>query len=325
MREVTEDEVKAAIWEGKGALTLAAELLKVSRLELLEYVTGRLHLLLFVQYVREEMMDNSRLTLGEALESGAPWAIRYTLKTIGAKRGYGAKETERGELKAGKEQPVAESAADSPGPFSVANPEIPPAILSSFAAAVHVFKGHLTLTAKALGMTRPALKALIASCPRMQAERAQVTESLVDIAECMLGAAIQEKKPWAVTFALNTLGRKCGFGPPAKPKRRRASTAGEGSAEPTAPVADTVVSDMAGAETVGTDMVGAETMGFAKPSPTLAETAPQKQLNVSLENVLNPNGRLNGMANLPTVAGNGEIARNAQCPCHSGRKYKRCC
>jgi SEC-C motif len=273
-------------------------------------------LLLCVDNVREEMIENSQLVLGEGVDSGAPWAIRYTLKTIGAKRGYGGKESASSESKAAKEQATADSpppAPDAPRPVPIANPLIPPTLLTAFASAVQHFKGHLTLTAIALRMTRAQLKAIVGMCPRMQAELGQVRESLVDIAELMLQAAIREKKSWAVCFSLNTLGRKLGFGPPARTKMSGGSgRVGEGSAEPTAPIADTTGSDTLSSAEPSSALPGPQehldTVGSAKPSPTRPES-----------------GLPNAMATLPRVGGQPEIARNAQCPCNSGRKYKRCC
>jgi hypothetical protein len=57
---------------GGGALALAAELLKVSRLDLTEYLADKPALLLFVDNVREEMLENSQLALAKGVDSGAP-------------------------------------------------------------------------------------------------------------------------------------------------------------------------------------------------------------------------------------------------------------
>jgi hypothetical protein len=176
-------------------------------------------------------------------------------------------------------------------------------------------------------MKRIYLKAIVSSCPRLQAELEQVVESLVD-AETMLRRAVKDKKPWAICFVLSHLGRSRGFGRPARPNVRT----GGGATEPE------VVGSTKPSPTL---QEGAEVVGSAKPSPTSPETPkpeanvpakPQEQSNAtSAAPIAGQIGRVFNLGSRPgpkaklSLFGRAKIGRNAPCPCDSGRKYKRCC
>jgi hypothetical protein len=91
MLTLIKPNVRKAILAAQGGLTAAdtaATLLGIRRAELVDYLAQRPCLHEFVQNVREELADDSQAALGAALDSSAPWAVKYTLKTIGAHRGY---------------------------------------------------------------------------------------------------------------------------------------------------------------------------------------------------------------------------------------------
>jgi hypothetical protein len=113
VKDLIEANVYAAILEGEGSLRAAADVLQVSRLQVAQFIEGKPTLLQFVENCREEIADDSQIELGEAVDKGAPWSIRYTLKTAGAKRGYGI-QTKVGDGE--PKEPVAAADADSPRP-----------------------------------------------------------------------------------------------------------------------------------------------------------------------------------------------------------------
>ncbi len=176
----------------------------------------------FVKDVREQNADNCQEFLGESVEAGAPWAIKYTLRTLGANRGYGnpgAGNREPGsdnrEPGSGKKEPGTE---DQRLPLPAAanwrlapNDPLVPAVKSLEQA-----KGHVTRAAAALGKTRSALQKLIAESPALQMAVYQERESLVDHAEWALRKAVQAKRPWAIMFTLSTRRRAAGYGRPSK-------------------------------------------------------------------------------------------------------------
>jgi hypothetical protein len=102
--------------------------------------------------------------------------------------------------------------------FRIPRLAIPDSRIPVFTAAIHQATGHLTRAAEALGMKRIYLKAIVSSCPRLQADLEQVVESLVANAETMLRRAVKDKKPWAICFVLSHPGRSRGFGRPVRPK-----------------------------------------------------------------------------------------------------------
>ncbi len=87
MSNLIELNVRKAIYAARGSVTIAAEMLCIHRGELTKHVAERPHLQEFVFNLREEVADDCQAELGEAVDAGSPWAVKYTLKSI-ANRGY---------------------------------------------------------------------------------------------------------------------------------------------------------------------------------------------------------------------------------------------
>src|SRR5580704_5356111 len=88
MSNLIELNVRKAIYAAQGSVSIAAEMLRIQRGELTKHLAERPHLQDFVFNLREEVADDCQAELGEAVDAGSRWAVKYTLKTIGASRGY---------------------------------------------------------------------------------------------------------------------------------------------------------------------------------------------------------------------------------------------
>ena len=79
--------------------------------------------------------------------------------------------------------------------------------------------GHLGCAADALKLTRSQLRDYIGGAPALQRMLNGFIEDLIDLAEWGLRVAVNNRKRWAVCFALRTRGRKMGHGkhPPYEP------------------------------------------------------------------------------------------------------------
>ena len=73
------------------------------------------------------------------------------------------------------------------------------------------YAGNVGCAAEKLGVTRAELMEYLTRRPDVQTAVGDVREELVDHAESALRVAISDKKPWAIRFALKTLGRLCGY------------------------------------------------------------------------------------------------------------------
>jgi DNA-binding protein Fis len=340
MSNLIELNVRKAIYAARGSVTIAAEMLCIHRGELTKHVAERPHLQEFVFNLREEVADDCQAELGEAVDAGWPWAVKYTLKSIGANRGYveGAAQFQF--------VPVAKAAQ----PAITANPDpstpdnndnaaqkekeaqllanLPEAVVAD---ALEQAKGHVARAANALGVPRAYVRKVIELRPNLQEVLFQEREKLVDRAEDVLREAVRAKKPWAIIFVLDTRGRNRGFGRPAKPSRRARLMAtalpaqtGPSSNEPAAAVPEPLSQIVGRVESSRpADAPGAaENRPAHQPaSPLKAPATPSKK---PMSEILNRIGA--ELASKQMIATGAElVARNAPCPCNSGMKFKRCC
>ncbi len=335
MSNLIELNVRKALLDAQGSVTIAAELLRVPRPELTKYVAQRSGLQDFIVNLREEISDDCHVELGDAVDAGSPWAVKYTLKTIGANRGYGD---------AAPQPQVAQTAnsdRSTPDNKDDAEKEWENQLLAhlpeaAVADALEQAKGHVAQAAKALGVPRAYVRKVIRLRPNLQMALFQEREKLADRAEYVLRDAVKEKKPWAIVFVLNTLGRSQGFGRPAKPSRR-ARLMANAFPTPIGPNADEVAAadfeslnqSPAKSEEVQLNIPlearlasGAENLIADEPVITLkAQAAPSTK---PLSEVLNRIGA--ELASKQQITACHEpVARNAPCPCNSGMKFKRCC
>lgn len=71
--------------------------------------------------------------------------------------------------------------------------------------------GNVSHAARSLGMTRTALSDRIARTPELKQITHDARQSIVDAAENALFSCVTSKQPWAVCFALKTLGKERGY------------------------------------------------------------------------------------------------------------------
>jgi len=71
--------------------------------------------------------------------------------------------------------------------------------------------GLVTLTARQLGITPQAIHRRAARKPKIRQAILEAREAMLDEAEQQLRAAIGRGEPWAVCFALKTIGRSRGY------------------------------------------------------------------------------------------------------------------
>jgi hypothetical protein len=345
--EFNELKIHFAINAAEGSLGLAAKALGVPRTELMEIAVRTPDMLDFIRDVREQNADNCQETLGDAVEAGAPWAIKYTLRTLGANRGYG--NPEAGNREPGIENRESGARNKEPGiedqrlPLpAAANWRLAPTDpLVPAVKALEEAKGHVTRAATALGKTRAALQKLIAESPALQMAIFQEREALVDRAESALRKAIHAKRPWAIIFTLSTIRRDAGFGRQSKRANSSKSRLPNPQASPV-PEIGAHHSNTANFDSRVPNSMPAQAQPARNQEPGIeiernGVSVPKQPQPIVIGAAAGANNGAPAPDNLADVAanlsgrmapiGNGtpECARNAPCPCASGRKFKRCC
>lgn len=71
--------------------------------------------------------------------------------------------------------------------------------------------GNLSVVAKKYGMSRQGIAKRVEASQVLKAAIKSAGEELLDLAEDGLRIAVQERCPWAIRFALSTLGRDRGY------------------------------------------------------------------------------------------------------------------
>ena len=89
MEPLTEAAVRSAITSVAGNLTWAAQIVGVTREELLDYVARRPPLRELCEDIRNAMADDAQALIRKAVIDQQPWAIKVVLRTQGRRRGYG--------------------------------------------------------------------------------------------------------------------------------------------------------------------------------------------------------------------------------------------
>lgn len=92
MTDVTptkEEEQTAKLIETKrGNISAVAKCLKIARKTVYEHIKNSVYLQDVLADAREKTLDNAEDKLGLAVNKGEAWAVCFTLKTQGQKRGY---------------------------------------------------------------------------------------------------------------------------------------------------------------------------------------------------------------------------------------------
>ncbi len=78
-------------------------------------------------------------------------------------------------------------------------------------AALTACTGNVAAAARRLGATRSGLWFFIERHPRLLQLTKDFRESIVDHAESAFNKAVITEQPWAIQFALRTIGRKRGY------------------------------------------------------------------------------------------------------------------
>jgi len=78
-------------------------------------------------------------------------------------------------------------------------------------AALTACTGNVAAAARRLGATRSGLWFFIERHPRLMQLCTDFRESIVDNAESAFNKAVVTEQPWAIQFALRTIGRKRGY------------------------------------------------------------------------------------------------------------------
>jgi len=273
---------------------MAAFALEMPRDELMEMVVRRPDLIEFIHDIRQETADDGQASIREAVNAEAPWALKYALRTLGANRGYGNQPVESMEMEVCNRESHL---------FSLNWRLAPDDPLVPMQKALLEAKGHVTQTAYALGKKRSELQKMIDASPALQMTLFQERETLVDIAESGLNKAVKERKPWALMFKLNTIRRNAGFG---RPRKRR-----QGGMETALPQVEKANDQ--------------EPSAAIEPQPILIDAPAHANDGQPAPGVIaDIAAKLTGEAR-PVANGFSNCARNAPCPCASGRKFKRCC
>jgi hypothetical protein len=85
---LTDSKVKKALREYQGIITLAAQSLGVTRQAIWRRVKDNPDLKAVIEEERDGVLDIAEGALYTALLNNEPWAVKFALTNLGAKRGY---------------------------------------------------------------------------------------------------------------------------------------------------------------------------------------------------------------------------------------------
>lgn len=85
---VKDSHIIKALEQTKGQIHLAARRLGISPQTIYNHAEKSQKIRECIDNQRGEMIDTAELALYNAVLKGEPWAVQYTLKTIGKDRGY---------------------------------------------------------------------------------------------------------------------------------------------------------------------------------------------------------------------------------------------
>jgi hypothetical protein len=245
--------VRLAFIGAGGSIKGAAEKLRWSVGELLEHLARTPGMREFLATQREAMADDAESYLEAAVNESCPWAIKFTLNTLGVHRGYGkptpddaltpkpaldpmasprepespngSPTRERGSdaAESANGSPTRERGSDAAEQLAEAERLMQGKSESEMAAALEAAGGKVSRAAIKLNMAHADVRKIVAARPNLQAIIVEARQRLVDKAEIALNGALNEKKAWAIKYVLRMFGFINGFGQPArKPQRPRA-------------------------------------------------------------------------------------------------------
>ena len=86
--KITTIQIKDAFLETGGNVVLSAKRLGVTSATIYSRLHKSKELRVALEEARETQLDEADYQLQQAVKMGAPWAIQFTLRTLGRKRGY---------------------------------------------------------------------------------------------------------------------------------------------------------------------------------------------------------------------------------------------
>ena len=226
MNNLTEAIAHQIIIDAGGNLTLAAGSLGMLRGELVAIIKQWPRVEMRVANIREGMVDLAESLLQEAVDAKKPWAVTFTLKTLGKTRGHGRPKAQRKARKhaqTGETDPArmnAEQLANfqrmqgiaTGNGHDIAEPEFVKQLDEAGAGVVVAgCGGDLNGAARKLGVTRDQLADYLTRRPLLHGAASDTREEVIDHAESALRSALAAKKAWAIRFTLKTLGAPLGY------------------------------------------------------------------------------------------------------------------
>ena len=113
--KLTKKNVTAALKDTAGILDIAAKRLQVSRAWLHEFIARDPDLVEIRKNEKERFIDLAEAKLIKKVQEESDWAIKYTLSTLGKKRGYESNESNNINIIQGEKQLVVVSDGEVQG------------------------------------------------------------------------------------------------------------------------------------------------------------------------------------------------------------------
>jgi hypothetical protein len=230
MKDYSEPEVREALLDAAGNIAETALVLDVLYGELSLYIRRRPELLKLMERLPQVVVESAQDVLSEAVDLDQRWAIQFTLRTLGKKRGWGKflpqplkippPEDDVGDIarldpdELVRHDFIHAKAAGFPDGIWAPDPDwvqrldqMMDAVRSAFASQRY----NTYRVAAKLEVTHDQLQEYLALRPELYEAVGDPREELLDRAVAGLLKAVIAKKAWAVTYALKTQGRALGF------------------------------------------------------------------------------------------------------------------
>jgi hypothetical protein len=217
MNDDFEAKIKATLLDAGGHLAHAARTLGLKRWEIWERIANVGGFRRFYIDIRETQLDDAEAALFRAVEAEKSWAVLFSLKTIGKKRGYSKHPGFQAELDLLPANPEPDFSEFSPeeradyerliGKVIVPKPAgTRPA--PAFVVGVHGHDNGSNFDDSSGPMAR---RDVDEGTPAERAARAEACAEAVDAAEEALLQKVVQGKAWAICFVLKTLGKNRGY------------------------------------------------------------------------------------------------------------------
>jgi hypothetical protein len=217
MNDDFESKIKATLVDAGGHLACAARTLGLKRWEIWERIANVGGFRRFYIDIRETQLDDAEAALFKAVDAEKSWAVLFSLKTIGKKRGYSKHpgfQAELDLLPANPEPDFSQFSAEERADYErlIGKVAVPkpagtrPA--PAFVVNVHARDNGLKLDD---GADPTVQRHVDEGTPTERAARAEACAAAVDAAEEALLQKVVQGKAWAICFVLKTLGKNRGY------------------------------------------------------------------------------------------------------------------